>query len=123
MIALKIHAKFDRKITCAFKNDTRNFANFQHSTFKSLKLGFPWDPFIQIRKFMSLKFTGELCVVTMKNDTKFEEEFTCQLKTAMRYLTNFDPITRKSLKKSIEELCLIALKIDVKFDKKLTCVF
>ena len=30
---------------------------------------------------MSLKFTGEFCVMTMKNDTKFEEELTCQLKT------------------------------------------
>ena len=27
---------------------------------------------------MSLKFTGELCVITMKNDAKFDEEFTCQ---------------------------------------------
>ena len=30
---------------------------------------------------MSLKFTGEFCVTTMKNDAKFEEELTCQVKT------------------------------------------
>ena len=29
---------------------------------------------------MSLKFTGKFCVMTMKNDTKFEEELTCQFK-------------------------------------------
>ena len=47
---------------------------------------------------MSLKFTGEFCVITMKNDAKFEEEWTCQFKINMRNLTNFDPSTRKSQK-------------------------
>ena len=47
---------------------------------------------------MSLKFTGEFFVMTMKNDTKFEEEGTCQFKIDMRNLTNFDPSTRKSQK-------------------------
>ena len=47
---------------------------------------------------MSLKFTGELCVMTMKNDAKFEEKLTCQLKTDMRNLTNFDPRTEQSKK-------------------------
>ena len=42
---------------------------------------------------MSLKFTQELCVMTMKNDAKFEEEFACHFKTDMRNLTNFDPST------------------------------
>ena len=27
-MALKIEAKFEGKLTCAFKNDTRNLANF-----------------------------------------------------------------------------------------------
>ena len=47
---------------------------------------------------MSLKFTEELCIMTMKNDAKFEEELTCQFKIDMRNLTNFDPSTRKSQK-------------------------
>ena len=47
---------------------------------------------------MSLKFTGELCIMTMKNDEKFEEEMICQFKTDMRNLTNFDLGTRKSEK-------------------------
>ena len=47
---------------------------------------------------MSLKFTEDLCVMTMKNDTKIEEELTCQFKIDMRNLTNFDPSTQKSRK-------------------------
>ena len=45
---------------------------------------------------MSLKLTGELCVMTIKNNTKFEEELTCQFKMDIRNLTNFDLSTRKS---------------------------
>ena len=44
----------------------------------------------------SLKFTEELCVVTMKNNAKFEEELTCHFKIDMRILTDFDSSTRKS---------------------------
>ena len=33
---------------------------------------------------MSLKFTGELCVMTVKTDAKFEEELTSQFKIDMR---------------------------------------
>ena len=39
---------------------------------------------------MSLKFTEELFVMTMKHDAKFEEELTCHFKTDMRIFTNFD---------------------------------
>ena len=42
---------------------------------------------------MTLKFTEELLVMTMKNDAKFEEGLTCHFKVGMRNLTNFDPIT------------------------------
>ena len=47
---------------------------------------------------MSLKFTGELCVMTMKNNAKFEGELTCQFKIGMRNMTTFDMSTRKSQK-------------------------
>ena len=39
---------------------------------------------------------GELCVMGMKNDSKLEEELTCQFKIDMRNLTNFDQSTQKS---------------------------
>ena len=47
---------------------------------------------------MSLKFIGELCVVKMKNDV---EELTCQFKTDMGNLINFDPSTQKSQKSAL----------------------
>ena len=46
---------------------------------------------------MSLKHTGELCVMTMKNNPKFETELACQFKIDMRNLTNFAPSTLKHL--------------------------
>ena len=47
---------------------------------------------------MSLKFTGEFCVMAMKNDAKFEEELTCQFKIDIRNLMNFDPNIQKPQK-------------------------
>ena len=55
------------------------------------KLELSWDPIVQSRKCMSSKFTEKLCVMTMKNDTKIEEELTCRFKIDMRNFTNFDP--------------------------------
>ena len=51
---------------------------------------------------MNLKFTGELCVMTIKNDSKFEKELICQFKIDMRNLTNFDLSTQKSQKFALE---------------------
>ena len=78
----------------------RNLANFHQSMFelKVEKLGLSWDPFIQSRTFISSKFTGEYCVMTMKKDTKSEEELTCQFKIDMRNLTNIGLSTQKSQK-------------------------
>ena len=55
-----------------------------------------WGAFIPSRKCMSLKFTGELCVMKIKKDAKFEN-----FKTDMKNLTNFDPRTRKSQKSAL----------------------
>ena len=46
--------------------------------------------FMQSWKCMSLKFTGELCVMTMMSDAKTEDELTCQFKIDMINLTNFE---------------------------------
>ena len=100
-------------------------------------MGLWWDPFIQSRKCMSLKFTGEFCVMAMKNDAKFEEELTCQFKIDMRNLTralenlknlHFNGLLLNKVhniwaKKSIEVLYLMALNIDATFERKLTCAF
>ena len=50
---------------------------------------------------MSLEFTGELCVMKMKNDPKFQEDLTFQFKTDMRNLTNYDRGTRKFRKSAL----------------------
>ena len=47
---------------------------------------------------MSLKFTEVLCVMTMKNGTKFDDDLTCQFKIDTRNLVNFDRSTQKSKK-------------------------
>ena len=47
---------------------------------------------------MTLKFAEELFFMTMKNNAKFEDELTCQFKTDMRILMNFDSSTQKSKK-------------------------
>ena len=47
---------------------------------------------------MSLKFTEELCVMTMKNDAKFEKELICNFKIDMKNFMNFDKSTKNSQK-------------------------
>ena len=74
------------------------FGKFSPEHWKVSKLELWWNPFAQSRKCVTLKFTEELCVMTMKNDTKIEEELTCRFKIDMRNFTNVDPSTRKSKK-------------------------
>ena len=69
---------------------------FTKTRLKVKKFGLLLDPCIQSRKCMSSKFTEDLCVMTMKNDAKFEQKFTGQFKNDMRNLTIFDSTTQKS---------------------------
>ena len=39
LMELNIDAKFEGKMTCAFKNDMRNLAHFHQSMFGNLKVG------------------------------------------------------------------------------------
>ena len=71
----------------------KEFAKFSPEHSKVSKLELWWDSFVQSRKCMSLKFTEELCVLTIKNDTKIEEELTCRFKIDTRNFRNFDPST------------------------------
>ena len=65
---------------------------------ESVKIRTLMGSFVQSRKGMTLKFTEELCVMTIKNNGKFEEELTCLLKPDMRNSTNFVSSTPKSSK-------------------------
>ena len=38
-MALNIDATFEGELTCAFKNDMKDLANFHQSMFKTLKIG------------------------------------------------------------------------------------
>ena len=44
---------------------------------------------------MSLKFEEELCIMTKKNEVKFEERLTCCFRIGMTNLMNFDQSTQK----------------------------
>ena len=98
----KVRCKIWKKTDLWFGKWHEEFDKFSPEHTKFSKLGLSLNLFIQRRKRMSLKLTGELCVMAMKNDTKFEIELTCGFKTDMRNLTNFDPSTRK-----ISKICTL----------------
>ena len=83
--------KIWRKTDSWFGKWHEKYGKFLPEHLKVSKLGLWWNLLIQSRKSMSLKFTEELCVITMKNDAKFEEELTCCFKIDMRNLINFNP--------------------------------
>ena len=85
-----------KKIDLWFRKQHEEFGKFSPEHTEVSKLGLPFGSFIQSRKCMNLKLTGELCVMTMKNDATFEKKLTCQFKTNMRNLTNFDSSTQNS---------------------------
>ena len=61
-MALYIDAKFEGKMTCAFRNDVRNLANFHQSMFGSLKIGTLMGSFYPKQKMYELKiYRGILC--------------------------------------------------------------
>ena len=75
---------------------------------------------------MSLKFTEELCIMTIKSDAKFEDELTCCFRIDMRNLAIFHSKVSKFCTLTFElknamELCLMTMKSDAEFEEKLTC--
>ena len=86
-MTLKIDVKFEEKLehlknlkigtlTCGLENDMNNLANFYQSTQKYQNSDFDGILSSKIKKkYMILKFTENLCIRTMKNDAKFEEDF------------------------------------------------
>ena len=65
--------KIWKKTDLCFQKWHEEFGKFSPEHLKVSKLGLWWYPFLQIWKCVSLKFTGGLCIATMKNDAKFEE--------------------------------------------------
>ena len=86
--------KIWRKTDLWFGKWLKKFGWFSPEHLKVSKLGLWRDSYIQRRKYISLKFTEELCVMTLKNDAKFEEEMTCCFKINKRNFTIFYSSTR-----------------------------
>ena len=107
-MTLNSDATFEEKLTCCLENDGQ-FDKFSSEHSKMSKLELWWDRFFQSRKCMSLRFTEELCVMKIKNDTKIEEELTCPFKIDMRNFRNFDPSTGKSKKFNLVVFLIIVL--------------
>ena len=85
-------SKIRRKNKLCFQKRHDELSKFSPEKFSK---NCDFDGVLLSRKCMSLKFTGEFCVMTMKNDSKFEEELTSQFKIDMWNLTSFDPGTQK----------------------------
>ena len=94
----RVWCKIWKKTDLWFGKWHEEFGEFSPVHTKVSKLGLSLGSFMQSRKYMSLKLTGELCVTTMKNDSKFRKELICQFKIDMRNLTNFNSSTRKPQK-------------------------
>ena len=83
--------KIERKTDLWFGKWHEEYDKFSPDHLKVSKSGLWWNLLIQSRKSIRLKFTEELCAITMKNDIKFWEELTCCFKIDMGNLMNFDP--------------------------------
>ena len=78
--------KFEEKLTCGLDNDMRNLANFYQNTWKFQSWDFDGIFYSKLKRH-ELKITVELCVMTLKNDKKYEVELTCRIKIDIRNLT------------------------------------
>ena len=67
--------KIWRKTDFCFQKWQKEFWTFSPEHFKVSKLGLWWDSFVQSWKYMSLRFTGELCVMRMKSDAKLKRNW------------------------------------------------
>ena len=136
-MTLKSDAKFKEKLTSCLEKWHEEFGKFSPERLKVLKLELWWDPFVQSRKYVTLKSTEELSFMKMKRDIKFGEESTWHFKLDRRNLTNLDLSTQTSQRfslywgffeqsmyclsyKSTEELSFMKMKRDKKFGEEST---
>ena len=94
-MTLKSDANFENKT--GSKNDMKNFWILMREVASLKVCTLMFSTFVESILCLSQKGTEELCVITLKNDEKFEDEMTCGLKNDMRNLSNVDP-TLGSLK-------------------------
>ena len=109
--------KIWRKTELWFGRWHEEYGKLSPEHLKVSKLGFWWDPLIQNRKSMCLKFIEELCIITMKNDAKFEKELTCRFKIVSWQIWEILTQALESLKNFHFNAILLS-KIYIVWDKK-----
>ena len=99
--------RFDRLLMCKLfnawpKKVERSYLSWHWRVMQNLKKNWlvvwkmAWGIWqIFTRTLESVKIRTLMWSLTMKNDTKIEEELTCCFKIDMRNLTNFDPSTQE----------------------------
>ena len=96
--SIEYWCKIWRETDFCFQKWHEKFGKFSSETWQSQNLDFDEILLNTKKKMYELKLTGELFVMTMKNDAKLDEELTCRFKIDVRTLINFDSSTRKSQK-------------------------
>ena len=98
---LEIDANFEKKMTCGFINDIINLVNFTDAL-RNLEICTFERLFCSCYKMVSQQTTDALCVITLKGDSKFEEELTGGLKNDISFNRN----SQKSKTLHFDELVL-----------------
>ena len=80
IMTMKNNAKFEEKLTCNLKTDTRNLMTFDSSTQKPKTFALKLAPFTKVYNAWAKKRTEELCLMALKIDAKFEGKLTCGFK-------------------------------------------
>ena len=75
LMELKSDANLKKNWLVVWKMTWGKFDKFWPEHLKVSKLWLWWGPFVQSRKSMRLKFTEELCVITMKNDANLKRNW------------------------------------------------
>ena len=86
--------KILRKIDLFFQKWNGIWKVFTRAS-ESLKTGTLIGSFYLKKKMNEVKIAGELCLMKIKNNEKFERELNCQFKIDTRNLENFGPSTPK----------------------------
>ena len=74
---MKNDAKSERELTGQFKTDMRNLTNLTRALENLKNLYFNGLLLTKVYNFSAKKNTEELCLITMKIDSKFEGKLTC----------------------------------------------
>ena len=86
-MTLKWHVKLLKKRISDLENDMRNFSNFHQNPWKHQNWDFDGILFFsKIENAWVRKSKAELCVMTLKNDEKFEEEMVSHFKITIKNL-------------------------------------